>query len=346
MMKKHSIALSFITVAAMYFSPPCTAANLIHPVVVTDSVSVDSDDPAIWIDANDPKNSLILGTDKGGYLYVFNLQGKTVRALKQPGMQRLNNVDVEYGLTLGDRSLDIAVASDRDAGLLFAWSLPDFTILTPTGIPVFAGEAERRPMGVALYKRPTDGTVFAIASRKSGPSGSYLWQYRLRGDGDGGIAFDLVRQFGAWSGLNQEGDGEIEAIGIDDEAGIVYYSDELFGIRAYRADPDAPEVDEELAVFGTDGFFDDREGIAIVKADERDILIVSDQGASRFRAFALDEDYSFLGSVALSTLSTDGCEVYPQPLPGFPSGLFVAMSDDRTFHYYHWSDVLSGLSDE
>ena len=36
MMKKHSIALSFITVAAMYFSPPCTAANLIHPVVVTD----------------------------------------------------------------------------------------------------------------------------------------------------------------------------------------------------------------------------------------------------------------------------------------------------------------------
>jgi 3-phytase len=27
------------------------------------------------------------------------------------------------------------------------------------------------------------------------------------------------------------------------------------------------------------------------------------------------------------------------PLPGFPGGLFVAMSTDRTFHFYAWDDI-------
>jgi hypothetical protein len=26
-------------------------------------------------------------------------------------------------------------------------------------------------------------------------------------------------------------------------------------------------------------------------------------------------------------------------LPGFPGGLFVAMSADRTFHFYAWDDL-------
>ena len=57
------------------------------------------------------------------------------------------------------------------------------------GIEAFEGEQPelRRPMGIALYKRPTDGAIFAIVSRKTGPSGSYLWQYRLSDDGTGTV---------------------------------------------------------------------------------------------------------------------------------------------------------------
>ncbi|MFA7227720.1 MAG: phytase, partial [Melioribacteraceae bacterium] len=49
--------------------------NIIKPVVVTDSVKYDTDDPAIWINPSDPSKSLILGTDKDsdGALYVFDL---------------------------------------------------------------------------------------------------------------------------------------------------------------------------------------------------------------------------------------------------------------------------------
>mgnify|MGYP000494161084 FL=1 len=42
----------------------------------------------------------------------------------------------------------------------------------------------------------------------------------------------------------------------------------------------------------------------------------------------------------MSTNESDGSEVTSAVLdPRFPSGLFVAMSDNRTFHYYSWDDI-------
>ena len=42
----------------------------------------------------------------------------------------------------------------------------------------------------------------------------------------------------------------------------------------------------------------------------------------------------------MSTNESDGSEVTSAVLDErFPSGLFVAMSDNRTFHYYSWDDI-------
>ena len=42
----------------------------------------------------------------------------------------------------------------------------------------------------------------------------------------------------------------------------------------------------------------------------------------------------------VSTNESDGSEVTSAVLDErFPSGLFVAMSDNRTFHYYSWDDI-------
>jgi hypothetical protein len=76
-----------------------------------------------------------------------------------------------------------------------------------------------------------------------------LWQYRLEDDGQGRVRARKVRAFEAWSG-----GGEIEAIAVDDALGYVYYADEAVGIRKYRADPDAPGAEVELALFGGTGF--------------------------------------------------------------------------------------------
>ncbi|MEO6498712.1 MAG: phytase, partial [Mucilaginibacter sp.] len=60
----------------------------LKPVIVTDTVANDTDDPAIWINPADPAKSLVVGTDKDqdGALYVFNLEGKIVN--KVPHLKR------------------------------------------------------------------------------------------------------------------------------------------------------------------------------------------------------------------------------------------------------------------
>ncbi|KUG26296.1 phytase [hydrocarbon metagenome] len=45
--------------------------------------------------------------------------------------------------------------------------------------------------------------------------------------------------------------------------------------------------------------------------------------------------------VDVSTNNSDGCEVTNVNLgPNFPNGMFVAMSDDKTFHIYNWDDII------
>jgi 3-phytase len=245
---------------------------IVHPVVATEPVSADADDPAVWINAAEPAASLILGTDKvagTGGLYVFDLEGR-VRQIITP-LDRPNNVDVEYGLMLGGVPVDIAVMTERKQHRLRVYRITGSDTpleeVSGGGIPVLAdaeGEASE-PMGIALYRRLSDGAVFAIVAPKAGPATGYLAQYRLADDGMGRVTGTRVRRFGHFSRMGaEEGDaGEIEAIVVDDDLGYAYAADERFGIRKYHADPDHPEAARELAVFGRDGYQEDREGLAI-----------------------------------------------------------------------------------
>ena len=47
--------------------------EIIKPVIVTEPVNFDSDDPAIWVNPKDPSKSLVIGTDKdiNGGLFVL-----------------------------------------------------------------------------------------------------------------------------------------------------------------------------------------------------------------------------------------------------------------------------------
>jgi 3-phytase len=321
----------------------------VRPRVVTEEVKHDTDDPAIWINRADPAASLVLGTDKhaDGALYVFGLDGKIHRDKVVRGLVRPNNVDVAYGLMVGGRPTDIAVVTERYAHRLRVYRLPDLAPIDGGGLPVFAGEAARDCMGIALYTRRGDGAIFALVSRAPdrAPTEGYLHQYRLIDDGTGTVRAVFTRAFGAWSGQK-----EIEAIAVDQELGYVYYSDENFGIRKYHADPAAKDAADELAVFGRDGFTEDREGISIYPtAPGRGYLLVSDQQANAFRVFAREgtpgqpHDHRCLHSIEVSTIESDGSEVTPVALPGFPGGLFVAMTNGRTFHFYAWDDLKAAM---
>jgi 3-phytase len=108
----------------------------------------DADDPAIWINPDDHRRSLVVGTAKDAGLLVYDLSGRLVQALLPPNAPqildgdpptpggvntdpdnpcadsasgetfgRYNNVDIAYDLKLGRHPhaprADVAVVSDR-----------------------------------------------------------------------------------------------------------------------------------------------------------------------------------------------------------------------------------------
>ena len=82
----------------------------LSPVRSTAQVPNDPDDPAIWINAADPEKGLVFATDKmpaTGGLYVFRLDGTLKKAITP--LDRPNNVDVEYGFSVGGRPIDIEI---------------------------------------------------------------------------------------------------------------------------------------------------------------------------------------------------------------------------------------------
>lgn len=334
------------------FMVGCGGTQKIHedavkPIIITEAVKYDTDDPAIWINPEDASKSLIIGTDKNvdGALYVFDLEGKTVEDKVVRGLKRPNNVDLEYGLPMGNDTVDIAVTGERLTHNLRIFSVPDMKPIDDGGIPMFEGETRteyRDLMGIALYKRPTDGAIFAVVGRKTGPTdGTYLWQYLLEGMDDGIVKATLVRKFGKYSGQF-----EIEAIAVDNELGYVYYSDEGVGVRKYYADPE--KGNEELALFGADGFAQDHEGISIFDSGNgKGFILVSDQQANAFHVFPREgtttdpHSHQVIKMVYVSTNESDGSEISSVSFnPTFSKGIFVAMSDDRTFQYYRVEDIL------
>ncbi|GGF39853.1 phytase [Echinicola rosea] len=326
-----------------------TAQSAVKPLYVTDPVVHDTDDPAIWLNPHDAAKSLIVGTDKDadGALYVFDLKGKAIDSLTVRNIQRPNNVDISYGLPLGDSLVDFAVTGERLTAKLRFYALPSMKEIVPDGIEIYQGETGpeyRDLMGVAVYRNPENGKQYVIAGRKNGPQdGTYLWQYEIKTDG-GQLGLELVRKFGQFSGKK-----EIEAIAVDNELGYIYYSDEGVGVRKYYADPE--KGNEQLALFATDGFTKDHEGISIYKLDDKTgYLLVSDQEANQFHVFPREgaadnpHDHQLITKIKTSTVSSDGSEALSTALgKEFRHGIFVAMSDDRTFQIYKWEDLAGDI---
>ncbi|MFL1010965.1 phytase [Flavisericum labens] len=338
--KKSLFLFSGILLFSSCEKKPKIAENAIKPKITTEAVKHDTDDPAIWINEENPEESLIIGTDKNedGALYVYDLKGniiedKTVRGLKRP-----NNVDIEE-IEIGEDEFSIAVTTERLTNKLRVFKLPEMTPIDNGGIEVFVGEEQRDPMGVSLYKNPDD-EVFAYVGRKSGPQDGYIWQYKLEGDASGNIVGKKVRAFGKYSGKK-----EIEAIVVDDDLGYVYYSDEGVGVHKYYADAD--KGNEELALFAAEGFAQDHEGLSVYSTDVgTGYIIVSDQQANKFHFFTREgtkenpHAHRFVKSIDASTMESDGSEVTNASLGDlFPKGMFVAMSDDKTFQLYAWEDI-------
>lgn len=317
----------------------------LQPKYITETVRHDTDDPAIWVNKTAPDQSLVLGTDKeeGGAIFAFDLKGKIVGTVDS--LDRPNNVDIEYGLTWGDSTIDIAVIAERYQHRVRVISLPDMRYIDGGGLPVFDGEQDeefKSPMGIAVFKNPSTNDISMFVGRKNGPTdGTYIWQYSLQ-EKDGVVQHTLVRKLGDFIGT-----GEIEAIMVDDELGTVYYSDEAYGVREY----DASQIGEQkqLSSFGRTGFKEDREGIALLRLNDfKGYISVSDQQNNSFQFFPRGKalkDRAAVVNIPFSTQESDGSEIVTDSLNAdFPNGIMVAMSEGKVFHYYDLGEILNILS--
>lgn len=336
---------------------PLSQALEIEAEYGTAQLSNDPDDPAIWVHPEDPGRSLILGTMKvaapAGAVVAFGMDGQIRQVIS--GIDRPNNIDVEYGVQLGGRRVDLAVATERLARRLriFRIDPAEGHLVDLGGVPVLDGQdgEAAAPMGVALYRRARDGAVFAIVSPKEGPRQNYLWQYQLIDGDNGRPAVRFVRRFGNFSATTVREENEIESIAVDDALGYVYYSDEADGIHKWHADPDHPDAGRELAHFARSGFRGDREGIGIYALpDGTGYIVGTDQldDDSEYHVYAREgapgnpHDHSREIAVLRGGAdATDGIEISSRALgPGLPNGALIAMnSESRNFLVFRWQDL-------
>lgn len=329
----------------------CIERITLRPRVATQPLPTDADDPAIWVNPTQPERSLIFGTNKArapeGAIGVYNLHGRLIQLIRQ--IDQPNNIDVAYGFRLGSQRIDIAVATERYASRLRIFRidphrlrLEDITDLSNTRVfPDSEGEAAM-PMGVALYTHPISREVFAIVSRKTGPTEGYLHQYQLVGR-NGRVGVQFVRAFGRFSGKE-----EIEAIAVDSPLGYVYYADETIGIRKYYADPNRPHAAQEVATFATH-FQGDHEGIAVYAPKESSgWLICVEQLPDNslwylYPRFGRQQEP--IAVVESGADETDGLDACAQPMGrAFPAGVIVAMnSKGRNFLLYSAADLRAKL---
>ncbi len=203
---------------------PQTDVRTVRPVVETEPVpnrGDAADDPAIWVHPVHSELSLVIGTDKGGGLATYDLDGALVQYIE---MTKPNNVDLRYGFPLGERSVDIVTVSERgdDSIVVFAID-PDTRMLARVpSAPIRVGFGI---YGLCMYHSAASGRYYAFANAKSGEMG----QWELQDDGEGGISGRLVRSFHVGT--------QVEGCVADDELGWLYIGEESVALWKYPAEP-------------------------------------------------------------------------------------------------------------
>ncbi|UPT62649.1 MAG: phytase [Hyphomonadaceae bacterium JAD_PAG50586_4] len=331
-------------------TPPQSSMAIVHPLTETTPVETDgdsADDPAIWVDRNDPTRSIVIGTQKQSGLYVYDLQGRVLQFLPDG---RMNNVDVRDNFRLGSQAVSLVAASNRTTDGISIYRVDSATRrlidvadgVQPTGF--------LDPYGLCMYRsaRTNDTYVFV-----NGDVGT-MRQYRLNDAGNGRVRATQVREIPFAS--------QTEGCVADDETGVLYIGEEDVGLWRISAEPDGGTVPTSFAtVEANDALKDDLEGIGLYDlGGGRGYLIVSSQGNNTYAVFNREGNNDYIGSFAVladaargvdGISETDGLEVLSANLGGpYAGGIFIAQDgrniapqEYQNFKLVPWSVIAEAL---
>lgn len=163
------------------------------------SIPGDADDPAIYVHPTDPSQSLVISSLKDGGLATFDLSGQLVQHILPVdfGDIRYNNVDLIYGFELGNQSVDLAVASDRENDTLAIFQIDSTTRqlinITADNIPqsIFGvDDGEQTAYGLGAYTSLVSGKTYVFVSQREGDQ---VAQLELVDNENGQVSAMLVR---------------------------------------------------------------------------------------------------------------------------------------------------------
>ncbi len=322
------------------------------PVTVQATVETDpvpsagdaADDPAIWINPDDPSQSRIIGTDKaGGGLAVYAMDGRQIQYI---ACGKMNNVDLRYGFPLGGLKADIVVSGDRRDDTLRVLLVDQETGRLKEA-PAGAIRLGIRVYGSCMYRSARTGKYYGVATSPDGE----LEQWELFEDGRGGVGGRLARKFRVG--------GTAEGCAADDELGHLYVAEERFGIWKYGAEPDAGTERTLVDRAGPGGrLTGDVEGLAIYCATNgTGYLLASSQGSSSFAVYRREGGNEYVMSFRIgpgrgidAVTDCDGIDVVGAALGDrFPRGLFVAQDGrneggNQNFKFVRWDEIAAAAA--
>lgn len=340
---RSALSLTIVTLA---FAAEASEPVSVRPVRETPPVGAAgdaADDPAIITGAT-PADARIIGTQKQGGLYVYDLDGKVVQEALGG---RPNNVDVRTGFGWPDGVGPIVATSDRSDNTIALYRFDPVTKqLDPNArarIPTGFAEV----YGVAVGQ--LNNAFVVVATSKTGD----VAQWTLIPQGDA-IKAERTRAFT----LGSITEGAV----IDDQTRTLYLSQELVGLWRLPLDPDQGNKPELVDIVAPKGnLAPDVEGVALWRGPgTAGYIIVSAQGESRFNVYDREAPHRYRGTFRIvdnadakidGVTTTDGLDASSVPLgPDFPRGILVVQDDLNTqpdatqdFKYVSWADVEAAL---
>ncbi|WP_285711506.1 phytase [Erythrobacter oryzae] len=292
-----------------------------------------ADDPAIWLNPANPAASLVVGTDKKGGLYVYDLKGAQKSFLPAPGLNNVDLIELPDGRVLvaaSDRS-DLATASIHLSLLDTATGTLRFLGRQPVG----PGEA----YGICFGALAADGQVKVYTATKGGLI--YENTFGL------GVPVGSVRTVAIVP-------TQTEGCVADLRTNTLYIGEEDAGIWAIDIATGAKRmvapVDNKMLVA-------DVEGLAIApEGKDGGYLVASSQGDNAYAVFRLPGvtpvgRFRIAQGAFGSTEETDGIELDNGAFGAdFPGGLFIAQDGQnapsaQNFKFARWDEILAALGE-
>ena len=293
---------------------PVPVAGETQPVA-TQSADA-ADDPAIWVDPNNPARAVIFGTDKQAGLYSYDLAGAVTGFIPDG---RLNNVDLRDGFPTPSGARVLVAASDRGRMGAALYLMDPASLKTmPWGL---AKLDLAEPYGLCMGRRGADFIVIT-----NGTDGQ-VRQIRVAAGPDGTPVSTEERRFSVGS--------QTEGCVVDDQKGFLYIGEEDHAIWRYDLDPASGAARTLVAAAPSDMLKPDIEGLALLRDGAKTWLIASSQGDSAFAVWRVDRAapvyagrFSVMAAHGVDGITgTDGLDAKGGAVGSFPNGLLVIQDD-------------------